>query len=50
MSKTSRHKKLQKHAQGKAGAGWNKHVSPQQRLRANKVMRRFLKRENTLDE
>ena len=33
-------------AQRAAGAGWNKHVSPWQRRKANKRLRRFLKSES----
>lgn len=45
MAKTSHQNKLRHVAQGAAGAGWNKHVSPNQRLTANKVIRRVQKAE-----
>ncbi|MFH1404798.1 MAG: hypothetical protein ABIH21_01710 [Patescibacteria group bacterium] len=45
MSKTSAYKKLQRIAQDAAGAGWNQHVSPKLRKYANKVIRRYDKRD-----
>lgn len=39
--------KLQKIGQRRAGAGWNKHVTPWQRRKAKKTIRRILHR---LDE
>lgn len=35
--------KLQKIGQGRAGAGWNKHVTPWQRRKAKKTVRRGLR-------
>lgn len=37
--------KVKKMAQGRAGAGWNKHVNKWTRRYANKVIRRWFKKE-----
>jgi len=37
--------KMKKFAQRAAGAGWNRHVNPWQRRKANKIIRRKLREE-----
>lgn len=37
--------KLKKYAQAKAGHGWNKHVDKWTKRHANRVIRKFLKKE-----